>query len=439
MSSESHEKIAQIICHKPEKISCEECFQKSLGHICNGFSQCRILEKTEEQLAYVLSSSHKNIFLKACAGSGKTEVVGMKAAYEIKKWNKQHSGIAVLSFTNDATNVIKERVKQFAENNGTYPHFIGTLSSFIHSYIVQPFAYKLIKYSSNSSDYSIRIIDENMYIYENHWLSKFKCKIPFIHSQESIFTNIYAHQIGYDLEKKDFYIIMKYDLIWLTNYYNSQNVQSYITEKRKNYSAFWEENWVRKCFCDCKKEFWENGFANFDDMNILAIRILKTPIAEQIVKRFPLLLIDECQDLSENELHVIKLLQKNGCYVHFIGDLNQSIYDFKRVNPDKIYDYISNFKTYKLSANFRSCKEIVNFSNRLIKEQNYSKHVHSKFGKNALFVIEYNNPKDAIKKYVDYLKMLKCEDGINRILVKQNSLRKQLQNLTQNTYDEKAP
>lgn len=70
--------------------------------------------------------------MRACAGSGKTEVVGMKAAYEIKKWKERNKGIAVLSFTNDATDVIKDRVKRFAGNNGTYPHYIGTLSSFIH-------------------------------------------------------------------------------------------------------------------------------------------------------------------------------------------------------------------------------------------------------------------------------------------------------------------
>lgn len=83
----------------------------------------------------------------------KTEVVGMKAAYEIKKWKERNKGIAVLSFTNDATDVIKDRVKRFAGNNGTYPHYIGTLSSFIHNYIVQPFAYKFVGYQGKNSDF----------------------------------------------------------------------------------------------------------------------------------------------------------------------------------------------------------------------------------------------------------------------------------------------
>ena len=43
-------------------------------------------------------------------------------------------------------------------------------------------------------------------------------------------------------------------------------------------------------------------------MNILAIKILKSDISKEIAKRFPLIFVDECQDLSENELYIMKLL-----------------------------------------------------------------------------------------------------------------------------------
>lgn len=435
MNNQIEEKIARIICQKPDDISCSECFENSFGLICKGFSKCRILEKTEEQLKYVVSPIDKNIFLKACAGSGKTEVVGMKAAYEINRWDKKDGGIAILSFTNDATDVIRDRVKMFSDNNRIYPHFIATLSSFIHSYIVQPFAYKYIKYEGTNSDYSIQVIDENLPIYANHWLCNFKCKIPYIFAKNRQ-EGIYAHQIGYDFGKKDFYINLKYDLVWLKDYYANSNVQSYIYEKGKTY---WTEKYFREKFKECKNNFWKQGFANFDDMNILAVYILKSEIAKEIVKRFPLIFIDECQDLSENELCIIKLLQEKGCCIHFIGDLNQSIYNFKRVDPKKIYDYVDDFEKYSLNTNFRSCKEIVDFSNKLIKEESLSENVESVFNKNSLVYIEYDEPEDAIRKYINLLSRLKYEKKVNRILVKQNSLRKQLESLTQDTFDDKEP
>ena len=54
----------------------------------------RIEEKTNEQLDYIFSPLDQCIYLEACAGSGKTEVLGLKAAYEICKWGSDKSGIA---------------------------------------------------------------------------------------------------------------------------------------------------------------------------------------------------------------------------------------------------------------------------------------------------------------------------------------------------------
>lgn len=76
----------------------------------------RINEKTDEQLDYILSPIDKCIYLEACAGSGKTEVLGIKAAYEISRWASQQSGLAVLSFTNEATSTIANRIAHFIAN-----------------------------------------------------------------------------------------------------------------------------------------------------------------------------------------------------------------------------------------------------------------------------------------------------------------------------------
>ena len=56
----------------------------------------------EGQIEYVTSQLWKNTFLKACPGSGKTEVLAIKAAYEKEQWNLKTQGFAVLTFTNSA-------------------------------------------------------------------------------------------------------------------------------------------------------------------------------------------------------------------------------------------------------------------------------------------------------------------------------------------------
>lgn len=442
MSKEKdQERIANVICNKPIDLSCEECYLLEDGEICKGFDHCRIAEKTAEQLEYAVMPIDECAFLSACAGSGKTEVVGLKAAYEMQRWSLYNQGIAVLTFTNDATNVIIDRVKQFTGKRNTYPHYIGTLSSFVHSYIVQPFAYKLHGFKGKDNDFSFRVIDSMLSIYSNQWLKKYSCNVSYIDAQEH-WKDVFAHQIGYDMWRKDFYFsVGKNQIKWLTDYYESVALQKFIKKKRENNRNFWKFGHVRNCFFDCKKEFWKDGFVTFDDLNFLAVEVLSQKnIGSKIAERFPVVFIDECQDLSGNELYILKRLQKHGCIIHCIGDLNQSIYEFKRVEPDEVKDYVKDFRQKQLNVNFRSCKEIVDFSEKLIgRSSSQSSNVKSQFGDRALLYIEYENPQDAIGVYTRLLDKNNFLSKDNRILVRQNALRLQLERASHKDYDEDEP
>ena len=438
---EIQEKIANIICKKPVEIGCEECYLLTDGDICKDFSGCRISEKTEQQLRYVMIQKDECTFLNACAGSGKTEVVSLKAAYEMLQWKYYNRGIAVLCFTNDATSVISNRIKQFTRKNNIYPHYIGTLSSFIHSYIVQPFAYKVRGFKGKNGDFSFNIIDKDMPVYTNHWLEKYKCDVSYI-DLKGQWKPILAHQMGYDIWKKDFYFASgKNSTKWLKEYYKSDSLQEFIRKKRETRSNFWELKYIRKCFRDCKEAFWRDGFATFDDLNYLAAEVLaKKEMGDRISERFPVIFIDECQDLSGNELSILMRLQKLGCSIHCIGDLNQSIYEFKRVEPNEIKEYVKDFKKKQLSIDFRSCKEIVEFSDKLIGSTD-GKYVNKKsqFGSMPLLYIEYIEPQDAVVIYEKILEKYHFLNKENRILVRQNSLRLQLVRSNRNDYDEKEP
>ena len=130
MKSDIKNELACTVCGKPGEITLREC-HGTFGRnnpLCSNAGKCRIAEKTDEQLKYVFSSNSENVFLKACPGNGKTESVGLKAAYEIKRWDAKVGGISVLTFTNSAADVISERVSQFAGiDKLRYPHFIGTI------------------------------------------------------------------------------------------------------------------------------------------------------------------------------------------------------------------------------------------------------------------------------------------------------------------------
>lgn len=132
----------------------------------------------------------------------------------------------------------------------------------------------------------------------------------------------------------------------------------------KNAHAF-EYRYLCDKVITCKKKFWEDGFATFEDMNLIVGKRLKgSEISKFLSKKFPINLVDECQDFSQNELRILSFLIKAGSKVHYIGDPHQSIYSFKDSYPDYYIQHIAkhNFEIMRLSNNFRSTQSIVDVS-----------------------------------------------------------------------------
>lgn len=427
--------IAKNLCQKSDELSFIECFSAGKKSICKRSKQCRIVEKTEEQHKYILSSIHEDIFLEACPGSGKTEVVGMKAAYEINNWTSNINGIAFISFTNHAVEVINDRVDEFCSVNSKHPHFIGTLSSFIYGYISQPFGHIVTAYSGDESDYSQRIVDRNTMNFGSGWLEKYKCRIPRI-NKEGKSIPIYSNQIVYDYIKQDYLVpLTQFKSVYFKDLYNEDYYQDYINAIRERTKKPWlfGYQYCKKCFDDDKKKFLEDGFANFEDMNQIAYKVLtkdKT-FTKLLSKRFPLIVIDECQDLSVTELLILHKLKLEGTKLHFIGDLNQSVYEFKRVDPKHVASFVSEFQQLHLTSNFRSCKQIVDVVDKIIPSKNSIRSCGKDLlADNSRLYIEYTDIEEVIDKYQLILEKCNIINGENAVIVKQNSLRKKLSNIS---------
>lgn len=100
---------------------------------------------TTEQVEFLESSG--KVVLHACPGSGKTTIVARKLANYLQCWNRPHQGIAVLSFTNVASDEIRHQATEMLPEGYCVddPHFIGTLDSFIDNFIFLRFGYLLQK------------------------------------------------------------------------------------------------------------------------------------------------------------------------------------------------------------------------------------------------------------------------------------------------------
>ncbi|HDY5300199.1 TPA: UvrD-helicase domain-containing protein, partial [Pseudomonas aeruginosa] len=113
--------------------------------------------------------------------------------------------------------------------------------------------------------------------------------------------------------------------------------------------------------------------ATHSDIEMIAIRALGNKALsdyfERLARRFPVIFIDECQDLSFAQLRIIRSLHQRGVRFHFVGDLNQSIYGFRRSEPGLVKQFVEEnaFKSCALTVNWRSGQGVVDLCSNLLK------------------------------------------------------------------------
>lgn len=355
---------------------------------------------TLEQLEFVVHDLDRCCDLEACPGSGKTEVVGIKAAYELIEWKSRFKGLAIMSFTNNASNEIGKRARKYAGLTATsHPHFIGTIDSFFYKYVLCPFFHGYVRFCGKDGDRSPRMVadsetDAKFLLNPNfNPKTKYAVQNPNRKPGAPAFVGlaISANRFFFDLERATFQILPPFDKannkhITFDEFWNRAEQQIYIEPlhwltKEKAFAEFWT----------AKKAFWSKGFVTFRDSELLVFRIVEncSNIRENLVKRFPYLLIDECQDLSPMQLKTLELLLKAGSKLTLVGDLNQSIYAFREVNPERTGQFIEkhNLRKLYLSHNFRSNQMVVNVFERIF-QSNIIGHEKERL-KSSLILIEY--------------------------------------------------
>jgi len=302
-----------------------------------------MIDFSKEQLEYIYSNIELNTFLEACPGSGKTEVIAAKVVREIEAWKKFPSGIAILTFANSAADELKNRIrKHLPVGASLFPHFVGTFDSFIFKNVINPLSQQLTGYTGENGDFSIRVVDGSS--------SFFGFKTKYGIAKQG---NIYAHQFS------------------LNSHNNNPIFNTGESAKDRALNSHKFENWQIDDLLNSKRKMWKAGFATYSDIEYLTIEALNDNKHEayikQLSKKYPFIFIDECQDLSFEQLLIIKRLIDLGVTLHFIGDLHQAIYGFRDVDPKAVKQFTidNSFLNLQLTRNFRSCQKIINICGKL--------------------------------------------------------------------------
>lgn len=277
---------------------------------------------THSQLEAI--QSYGKTILKSCPGSGKTFVVAKKMISEMENWKYKNSGIALLSFTNVAHEEVNKQIYNLSGiSKIEYPHYTGTIDSFISQFLFLPFGHLIMKCSEQPSLIKDNSVGITNFVKEKMW--KLEC-----------------HKNNCD--PLDFYIDDKEGVV---NNRGSINCSIISNKPCENF----------------KKRFYSHGFATYKDIIIIAKMILKMypHIGTLLAKKFPMIIIDEAQDTSYEQMEIIDLLVKYGVNnIMLIGDPDQAIYEWRDADPSVFLDkFKSNeWQSKELNDNFRCSQKI---------------------------------------------------------------------------------
>ena len=278
---------------------------------------------TTEQIRFLESSG--KVVLHACPGSGKTTVVARKMINYLQDWNRPHQGIAVLSFTNVASDEIGHQATEMLPKgfNIDAPHFVGTLDSFIDNYILLRFGYLLLRSPKRPIIISSDIVNSYRF-----W-------------RRECHTNCLSN-IG--------------DFRWTLN--------GKLTKNGKEITCVGNGRYDPPCI-QFKKGLLEKGLFFQDEVPGLACILLERhpEIAKSIASRFPVIILDEAQDTSEDQMRILDLLCNAGLEsIYIVGDPDQSIYEWRNANPESFLEKMRDpgWTQLVLSKNFRSSQLICN-------------------------------------------------------------------------------
>lgn len=279
---------------------------------------------TEEQKDFLRAEG--NVVLCACPGSGKTYIVAKKLLQYLQNWNRSHQGIAVLSFTNVASNEIEKQTKELMPDGFKieYPHFVGTIDSFINKYILLRFGYLLMP----TPQRPIVAIKDLFSIPFRFWRNE-------CHRNRCI-DNI--HEFRWDINGN----ILR----------NRAPVKC--TGGRYDPPCYQYKNLLL-----------QKGIVFQSDVSVLSYWLLRDypEIAQAVAARFPIIILDEAQDTSIEQTAILDLINNAGTESMFlVGDPDQSIYEWRNATPECFIEKMndSSWVTLTLTTNFRSSQLICN-------------------------------------------------------------------------------
>jgi len=276
------------------------------------------------------------VLVTAGAGSGKTRLLTHRIAYLLENGISPFSILAI-TFTNKATNEMKERVANLID--GSENIWVSTF----HSMCVRILRRDIDKLGV---DY-----DKNFTIYGD------------TESEKVIKDILASRNMSEDNNFK------KNVLYHLSNWKN--NTLS-LADYREEFSVVPDITKICNIIADYEDVLKKNNALDFDDLLSKTHKLFSDcpEVLSYYANRFRYILVDEFQDTNGVQYELVKMLASVHGNIFVVGDEDQCIYSWRGANFRNIFNFKKDFKdvqVFKLERNYRSSKSILTAANGLIK------------------------------------------------------------------------
>ncbi|MEG1408648.1 MAG: ATP-dependent helicase [Terrisporobacter sp.] len=271
-------------------------------------------------------------------GSGKTRVITYRIANMIVNENIPATRILAISFTKNSSLEMKNRALQICSDPRIHKVTFGTFHAVF---------YKILRYFGRYDMNSI--LDEKTKRLTVKGILK-NLKVENGEDDETVGQVI--NEISYVknelMDKQDF----ESEILTKDEFINTYNMYEEYKEQVKR--------------------------IDFDDMLLRTYHLLNSnkQALEMVRNVYKYILVDEFQDINRVQFEVLKLMSNPKDNIFVVGDEDQSIYGFRGARPDfllQFEEFFQGTEKIMLDINYRSKKEIIEVSNKLI-EKNISRY-----------------------------------------------------------------
>lgn len=321
------------------------------------------LDKYQVNAVY---SKNKNTLVVAAPGSGKTTVIINRVNYLLKGMKAKIGNIIVITFTRAAAENMKSRYMN--KFNESIAPFFGTFHGLFYKILLK-------------EGYNIKIIDGGItYRIIKGVLAKFSDDVSDDKVKEAL------------------------------------NTISLFKTSRLNLFEF-EPKMPKDAFEECYNKYEEfkekNGLWDFDDLSIKVLNILNNDIniLSKYRRIFKFVLVDEFQDCDNMQIEFLKLINEDNS-LFAVGDEDQCIYSFRGSNPEYMVIFDQLFKNGEkiyLSINYRSNKNIVDISKKLIVKNISRNNKEIVSNKQSEGIIKFKTTFDEVEQGEDIAKIIEID------------------------------